>query len=141
MCKSSNKGVEFPTDLIVLGTRDVDIDVILGMNWLTKYQVGLSYDKRTVKLVSLSGKEVLVELVLSGPRKGSCHQITAHSEAVNPLKVIKVVSEFPDVFSEDLLGMPPDRKVECAIELILGTTPISKRAYRVSRPKLVELKK
>ena len=48
-----------------MGTQDVDIDVILGMNWLTKYQVGLSYDKRTVKLVSLSGEEVLVELVLS----------------------------------------------------------------------------
>jgi hypothetical protein len=34
---------------------------------------------------------------LSGPRKVRCHQITAHSEAVNPLEAIKVVSEFPDV--------------------------------------------
>jgi hypothetical protein len=63
------RGIEFPTDLIVMDTRDVDIDVILGMNWLTKYQAGLNRDKRTVKLVSLSGEEVLVELVLSGPRK------------------------------------------------------------------------
>jgi hypothetical protein len=37
--------------------------------------------------------------------------------------------------------MPPKRKVEFAIELIPGTAPISKRAYRVSRPELVELKK
>jgi hypothetical protein len=37
--------------------------------------------------------------------------------------------------------MPPERKVEFAIELIPGTTTISKRAYRVSGPKLVELKK
>jgi hypothetical protein len=37
--------------------------------------------------------------------------------------------------------MPPERKVEFAIELIPGTAPISKRAYRVSRPELVELKK
>jgi hypothetical protein len=37
--------------------------------------------------------------------------------------------------------MPPERKVEFAIELILGTAPISKRAYRVSGPELVELKK
>jgi hypothetical protein len=56
-----------------MGTRDVDIYVILGMNWLTKYQAGLRYDKKTVKLVSLSREEVLVELVLFGPRKGSCH--------------------------------------------------------------------
>jgi hypothetical protein len=65
--------------------------------------------------VSLSGEEVLVELVLSGPRKGSCHQITVHSEPVNPLKAIKVVLEFPDVFLEELLGMTPERKVEFAI--------------------------
>jgi hypothetical protein len=51
------------------------------------------------------------------------------------------VSEFPDVFPEELPGMPPERKVEFAIELILGTAPISKRAYRVSGPELVELKK
>jgi hypothetical protein len=91
--------------------------------------------------VSLSGEEVLVELVLSEPRKGSGHQIAAHSEAVNPLEAIKLVSEFPDVFLEELPGMPPERKVEFAIELIPGTALISKRSYRVSRPELVELKK
>jgi hypothetical protein len=90
-CKSSNKGVEYPADPIVMGTWDVAIDVILGINWLTKYQAGLSCDKRIAKLVSLSGEEVLVELVLSKPRKGICHQITAHSETVNPLEAINVV--------------------------------------------------
>jgi hypothetical protein len=78
------RGVEFPADLIVMGTRDVTIDVIVGMNWLTKYQASLSCDKRTVKLVSLSGEEVLVELVLFGPRKGSCHQVTTHIEEIEP---------------------------------------------------------
>jgi hypothetical protein len=140
-CKSSNKGIEFPTDLTVMGTRDVDIEVVLGMNWLTKYQAGLSYDKRTVKLVSLLGEEVLVQLVLSGSRKGSCHQIAAHSAAVNPLETIKVVSEFPDVFPKDLPDMPPERKVEFAIEFITGGAPVSKGAYRVFGPELVELKK
>jgi hypothetical protein len=94
--------IEFSADLIVMVTQDVDIDVILGMNWLTKYQAGLSYDKRTMKLASLLGEKVLVELVLSGPRKGSCHQIAAHSEAVSPLEAIKVVTEFLDVFPEEL---------------------------------------
>jgi hypothetical protein len=51
------------------------------------------------------------------------------------------VSEFSDVFLKDLPRMPPKRKVEFAIELLPGTAPISKRAYRVSRPELVELKK
>jgi hypothetical protein len=113
-------GIEFPADLIVMGNQDATIDVILRMNWLTKYQASLSCDKRTVKLVSLSGEEALVELVLSGPRKGSCHQVTAHIEEVKPSEAISVVSEFSDVFLEELPGMPPERKVEFAIEIIPG---------------------
>jgi hypothetical protein len=124
-----------------MGNQDATIDAILGMNWLTKYQASLSCDKRTVKLVSLSGEEVLVELVLSRPRKGSCHQVTAHIEKIEPLEAINVVSEFPDVFPEELRGMAPERKVDFAIELIPGITPISKRAYPVSGPELVALKK
>jgi hypothetical protein len=84
---------------------------------------------------------VLVDLVLSGQRKGSYHQVTAHIEEIEPSEVINVVSEFPDVFPEELPGMPPERKVEFAIELIPGTAPISKRAYRVFGPGLVNLKK
>jgi hypothetical protein len=133
------RGIAFPASLVVMGTQG--LDVILGMNWLTKYQASLSCDKRTVKLVSLSGEEVLVELVLSGSRKGSCHQATTHIEEIKPSEAISVVSDFPDVFPEELPGMPPERKVEFAIELIPGTTPISKRAYRVSGPEFVELKK
>jgi hypothetical protein len=93
-----------------------------------------------VKLVPLSGEEVLVELVLSRSRKGSCNQVTAHIEEIEPSEAINVVSEFPDVFPEELAGMPPERKVEFAIELIPDTTPISKRANRVSGPELVELR-
>jgi hypothetical protein len=91
--------------------------------------------------VSLSGEEVLVELVLSGPRKGSCHQVTAHIEEIKPSEAMNVVSEFPDVFLEELPGMPPERRFEFAIELIPCTAPISKKAYRVSRLEFVELKK
>jgi hypothetical protein len=141
IAKVQIRGIELPADLIEMGNQDTTIDVILGMNWLTKYQASLSCDKRKVKLVSLSGEEVLVELILSGPRKGSCHQVTNHIEEIKPSEVINVVSEFRDVFPEELPGMPPERKVEFAIELIPGTAPISKRAYRVSGPELVELKK
>jgi hypothetical protein len=63
------------------------------------------------------------------------------SKEVDPLKAIKAMLEFLDVFPKDLPGMPPEQKVEFVIELIPGTAPISKRAYRVSGPKLVELKK
>jgi hypothetical protein len=52
-----------------------------------------------------------------------------------------VVKDFPDVFPEELLGMPPDREVEFVIDLLPGTAPISKRPYRMFVEKLKELKK
>jgi hypothetical protein len=42
-----------------------------------------------------------------------------------------VVEEFPDVFPEELSGMPPDRDIEFIIELLPGTAPIAKRPYRM----------
>jgi hypothetical protein len=133
------RGIAFPANLIVMGTQG--IDVILGMNWLDKYEAIISCDKRTVKLVSPLGEEVVAELISPEPRKGSCHQMAIDTKEPDSLEIIKVVSEFPDVLQEDLPGMPPERKVEFSIELLPGTAPISKRAYKVSRPELVELKK
>jgi hypothetical protein len=49
----------------------------------------------------------------------------------NLLEAIRVVLEFPDMFPEELPGMPHERKVEFATELEPDTTPISKRDYRV----------
>jgi hypothetical protein len=54
---------------------------------------------------------------------------------------IRAVRDFPDVFPKELLGMSPDREVEFVIDLLPGTTPISKRPYRMSVEELKELKK
>jgi hypothetical protein len=121
--KCGNKGIEFLANLIVMGTQG--IYVILGINWLDKYQAVINCDKRTVKLVSPLG-EVETELVSPKPKKGGCHHMTIDSKEVDTIEAIKVVSEFLDVFPKDLPGMPPERKVEFAIELIPGTAPISK---------------
>jgi hypothetical protein len=51
------------------------------------------------------------------------------------------VREYPDVFPEELPGMPPDRDIEFVIDLIPGTSPIAKRPYRMAAPELAELKK
>jgi hypothetical protein len=111
------------------------------MNWLHRNQATVSCDKRTVKLVSPSGKEVVTKLYFPELEEGACHHLSIDDEESNPIEAIRIVSEFLDVFPEELPGMPPERKVEFAIELIPGTAPISKRAYRVSGPELVELKK
>ena len=54
---------------------------------------------------------------------------------------VPVVCDFPDVFPEELPGMPPDRNIEFVIELVPGTAPISKTPYRMPREELVELKR
>jgi hypothetical protein len=122
-----------------MGTQG--LDVILRMNWLHRNQATVSCDKRTVKLVSPSGKEVVTKLYLLEQEEGACNHLLLDDKEFNTIETIRIVSEFPNVFPEELLGMPPERKVEFFIELIPGTAPISKRAYRVSEPELVELKK
>jgi hypothetical protein len=52
-----------------------------------------------------------------------------------------VVCEYPDVFPEELPGMPPDPDIEFIIELIPGTAPIAQRPYRMNPQELEELKK
>jgi hypothetical protein len=54
---------------------------------------------------------------------------------------IRAVRDLPDVFPEELLGVPPDMDVELVIDLLPGMTPISKRPYRMSVEELKELKK
>nr|GFD39768.1 putative reverse transcriptase domain-containing protein [Tanacetum cinerariifolium] len=53
---------------------------------------------------------------------------------VNELKLkdIPVVREFPDVFPEDLLGLPTSREVEFRIDLIHGAIPVAKSPYRLA---------
>jgi hypothetical protein len=53
---------------------------------------------------------------------------------------ILVVYEFPDVFPDELPGLPSDRDVEFKIELVSGTAPISRRPYRMPPNELVKLK-
>jgi hypothetical protein len=59
----------------------------------------------------------------------------------SPVERIPVVCDYPDVFPDELPGMPPDRDIEFVIELQPGTAPISKRPYRMSPAELAELKK
>jgi hypothetical protein len=54
---------------------------------------------------------------------------------------VPAVCGYPDVFPEELPGMPPDRDIEFAIDLIPGTAPIDKRPCRMAASELAELKK
>jgi hypothetical protein len=65
---------------------------------------------------------------------------SVHHTAAQNLEDIPVAYEFPDVFPEDLPGMPPDQDVEFIIELQPGTVPISRQPYKMTPKELAELK-
>ena len=53
---------------------------------------------------------------------------------------IPVIREFPDVFPKELPRVPPKREVDLSIEVVQGTTPISRAPYRMAATELKELK-
>ena len=57
------------------------------------------------------------------------------------LQDVLVVYEYPDVFPDELLGMPPDQNIEFMIDLVPIIGPIAKRPYRMAADELAELKK
>jgi hypothetical protein len=113
------------------------IDAILGMNWLKVYGVVLDLKRRIVEL-RLPSSEDRMSLRIS---PNSASPIATNVEASPDLTSIHVVCEFPDVFPEDLPGLPPDRNVEFIIEVECGTAPISRCPYRMAPPELAEMKK
>ena len=53
---------------------------------------------------------------------------------------IPIVKEFPHVFLKELPGIPLEREVDLAIEIVLGTVPVSRAPYRMAPAELKELK-
>ena len=105
------------------------------MNWLTKYQVCINCATQEVNLTSLDG-----QLTKFYARK-NIPKPELVCTAVVELEFIPVVSEYPDVFPEELPGMPPDRELKFEIDLVPGTAPLYKKYYRMPSSELVELKK
>jgi hypothetical protein len=110
--------------------------VILGIDYLTKYDGVISCAKRMVTLTSPQGERIEVNVSMPTKVEAMVNQLDEKS-----LEHIRIVCEHLDVFSEELPGMPPDRDTEFSIELLPRTAPISKRAYRMDVKNLIELKK
>jgi hypothetical protein len=132
------RGVDFVANLIVLESKGIDL--ILGIDWLSKYKVLIDCAKKSIKLTTPEGKEMefVVEPVVT--TKGVANRAKVNQLDASQGFEVPVDNEFPDVFPKELPGMPPDRDVEFVIELKPGTTPIYKTPYRMATPEFVELK-
>jgi hypothetical protein len=70
----------------------------------------------------------------------SLQKTKSNHTAAQSLEDIPIACEFPDVFPEELPGMPPDQAVEFTIELQPDTAPISRWPYKMTPKELAELK-
>ncbi|WVZ49814.1 LOW QUALITY PROTEIN: hypothetical protein U9M48_001140, partial [Paspalum notatum var. saurae] len=112
------------------------IDIILGMNWMVENDALLHVGSRVVQLKSkVTGKILKVHI----PEQKHL-EATTNTTELQKIKKIPVVCEFPDVFLEELPGLPLDRDVEFKIDLVPGTAPVSRRPYRMAQDELKELK-
>jgi hypothetical protein len=123
----------YKPSLIVLDGQGLDI--ILGMGWMRAHKALLDTATRVVQLHSLLYGTQVLQLSVIPVATPSVHHTAAHN-----LEDIPVAYEFPDIFPEDLPGMPPDRDVEFVIELQPDTAPISRRTYKMTPKELAKLK-
>nr|GEX04020.1 hypothetical protein [Tanacetum cinerariifolium] len=130
----------FDIDLmpIELGT----FDVIVGMDWLVecdalivcvKKEVHVPYRNKTLVVKSVSRVSRLKVISCNKARKyierGSqlfMAQVTEKEPAKKQLQDVPVICNFPEVFPDDLPGLPPPRQVEFKIKLILDDAPVAR---------------
>ena len=102
------------------------IDVIIGMDWLTRHNGVISCAVKEVSLVNHEGIRMKCQT------QGSKVDPLVFNLEAKTVGEVLVVEEYPDVFPDKLPGMPLDRDIEFIIDLIPGTTPIVKRPYRMA---------
>ena len=110
---------EYTVDLVVL--PGLGIDVILRMKWMSGH--GVLIDTCT-RLIMLREPKTNEAFLVPLPREIDLHNI-ANDIQLLTITDIPMVCEFPDVFPNELSGLPPDREIEFKIELLPGTAPIS----------------
>jgi hypothetical protein len=115
------RGVDFLANLIVLDS--MGIFIILGMDWLRKYDRVILCAKRAIRLTKEDGTIVEFNAAIQADQVSLLNKVQGTS-----LNEIRIAQEYPDVFPEDLPGMPLDRDIEFIIEL-LPRTPLSLRGH------------
>jgi len=135
----------------------VDFDVIMGMDWLASCYANVDCRTKIVRFQFLCEPAIEWKGNIATPKgrfisylkarkmisKGYIYHLVRvrDAEAKPPtLQSIPVVNEFPDVFPDELLGLPPEKEIEFSIDVLPDTQPISIPPYRMAPTELRELK-
>ncbi|GJS47561.1 putative reverse transcriptase domain-containing protein [Tanacetum coccineum] len=138
-------------------------DVIVGMDWLAKYHAVIDCAEKIVRIPW--GNETLIvhgdgssrgngtrlniisctkthKYLLKGHHVFLAHVTTKEIEdksGEKRLEDVPIVRDFPEVFPEDLPGLPPTRQVEFQIDLVPGAAPVARAPYRLAPSEMKEL--
>ncbi|GJX37708.1 putative reverse transcriptase domain-containing protein [Tanacetum coccineum] len=104
-------------------------DGIIGMDWLVKYQAIIVCTEKIVRIPW--GNETLIV-------HGDGNNLGNEAQKKR-LEDIPIVQDFPNVFPEDLSGLPLTRQVEFQIDLIPGAAPVARAPYRLAPSEMKEL--
>ncbi|GJW45293.1 hypothetical protein Tco_0074092 [Tanacetum coccineum] len=99
----------------------VPFDAIIGMDWLAKYQAVIVCAEKIVRIPW--GNETLI---IHDDGRGE------DKSEKKRLEDMPIVQDFPEVFPEDLPGLPPTRQVEFQIDLVPGAAPVARAPYRLA---------
>ena len=120
---------------IVLGNSGIDL--ILGMDFLAMNKAYVDCKAKEVQLT-----HPYEDVIIFATRDDTIRLFSLNEKGdISAISQIPVISEYEDVFPEELPGMPPHRPVEFVIELEPGTKPVCKRPYNLGPEELNELKK
>jgi len=145
-CPVNFGNVDFELDLVYLPLKHMD--VIFGMDWMLSFGVDINFLTKSItffKKVYEVGKKFLTaeQVKKSLESESSVFMMFASLKESSEKGVgnSPVVQQFPEVFPDDITDLPPEREVEFAIDLVLGTSSILIVLYRMSASELGELKK
>nr|GEW62974.1 putative reverse transcriptase domain-containing protein [Tanacetum cinerariifolium] len=144
-----------PFEIDLMPIKLDSFDIFLGMDWLSKYHAKNFCDEKVVHIpiedenLIIRGNQSRTRLSLISSKKTRkvyiqgmqvfIAQVMEKKSDEKRLENIPVVREFPDVFPEELHGLPPVHQVEFQIDLILRAAPVAHAPYRLAPSKMQEL--
>ncbi|KAJ9544324.1 hypothetical protein OSB04_024031 [Centaurea solstitialis] len=153
-CTLGLAGEDFSIDLIPI--KIGSFDIIVGMDWMPNHRATICCAEKIVRLALPDGGVLEVHgekpkrdikivsfMKMRSHLRKECVAFMAHvvdqKAEKKSIQDIPVVREFPEVFPEELPGLPPPRQVEFYIDLIPGAGPIAKSPYRLAPSEMQEL--
>ncbi|GJV83242.1 putative reverse transcriptase domain-containing protein [Tanacetum coccineum] len=133
-CKLEIKGYVFDINLIPFGSGSFDI--IIGMDWLSNHKAEIICHEKVVRIPLSDGK--VLRVVGKRPEEKMRHPRSAKTKEQKK-EEIDVVRDYPEVFSDDLSGLPPNREIKFHIELVLEAISVAKSPYQLAPSEMEEL--